>query len=67
MYVCVCRAVTDRQILQAARAGAKNLKDLRRELGVATECGQCASCARQCLREAHAEPSSNGLMPISFA
>ncbi|MBL8506670.1 (2Fe-2S)-binding protein [Methylobacillus glycogenes] len=67
MYVCVCRAVTDRQILQAARAGAKNLKDLRRELGVAAECGQCASCARQCLREAHAEPNANGLMPISFA
>ncbi|WP_334107762.1 (2Fe-2S)-binding protein [Methylobacillus sp.] len=65
MYVCVCRAVTDRQILQAARAGASSLKDLRRELGVGMECGQCASCARQCLREAHQE--NNGAMPISFA
>jgi bacterioferritin-associated ferredoxin len=53
MYVCVCRAVTERQIFQAARAGAKSLKDLRHQLGVASECGSCASCAKQCLRDAN--------------
>jgi bacterioferritin-associated ferredoxin len=53
MYVCVCAAVTDRQIHQAAREGAATLGDLRRDLGVAAECGRCASCARQCLREVH--------------
>ncbi|MCB5185054.1 (2Fe-2S)-binding protein [Methylobacillus gramineus] len=66
MYVCVCRAVTDRQIFQAARAGASSLKDLRRELGVASECGQCASCAKQCLREVH-QGDASAAMPISFA
>ena len=54
MYVCVCKAVTERQIHQAARDGAQTLKDLRRDLGVTTECGRCASCAKQCLREARA-------------
>ena len=53
MYVCVCRAVTERQIDNAVRAGARTLKDLRRELGVASECGQCAAAARLCLAEAH--------------
>lgn len=53
MYVCVCLAVTERQIHQAARDGAKTLKDLRRDLGVTAECGRCATCARQCLRDAH--------------
>ena len=53
MYVCVCLAVTERQIHQAARDGAKTLKDLRRDLGVTGECGRCATCARQCLRDAH--------------
>ncbi len=53
MYVCVCRAVTERQIIQAAHNGAKSLKDLRNNLGVTSECGRCAGCARQCLREAH--------------
>ena len=60
MYVCVCQAVTDRQIRQAAAGGARTLDDLRRELGVARECGQCASYARDCLREALAAPVKQG-------
>lgn len=57
MYVCVCMAVTERQINQAVNNGAKTLKDLKRELGVASQCGSCAGCAKQCLRKAH-QPSS---------
>lgn len=53
MYVCVCQAVTDRQIREAAQGGARTLKDLRRDLGVTRDCGRCASCARECLEEAH--------------
>jgi bacterioferritin-associated ferredoxin len=52
MYVCVCKSVTERQIHQAVRDGARTLKDLRCALGVSSECGQCATCARQCLKEA---------------
>jgi len=52
MYVCLCHAVTDRDIQKAAANGARNLKDLRRELGVTSECGRCACCARDCLKEA---------------
>lgn len=55
MYVCVCQAVTERQIHEAARDGARTLKDLRRDLGVASECGRCASCAHQCLKEARSQ------------
>ena len=50
MYVCVCRAVTDREIHQAAKNGAKSLRDLGRDLGVGVVCGRCASCARKCLK-----------------
>lgn len=52
MYVCVCSAVTERQVHEAVNAGAQTLGDLRRDLGVAVECGRCATCARQCLRDA---------------
>ncbi|MDO9046909.1 MAG: (2Fe-2S)-binding protein [Methylobacter sp.] len=52
MYVCVCQAVTDREIHQAARNGAKTLEDLRRDLRVSVECGRCTSCARKCLKSA---------------
>ena len=51
MYVCVCKAITDHQIREAARNGARTLDDLRRDLGVASECGNCATYARQYLEE----------------
>jgi bacterioferritin-associated ferredoxin len=51
MYVCICRAVTDRDVRECARQGVDSLRGLRRELGVASECGKCASCALQILRE----------------
>ena len=51
MYVCVCRAVTERQIETAVRDGAHTLGDLRRELDITRDCGRCATCARQCIKE----------------
>jgi bacterioferritin-associated ferredoxin len=50
MYVCVCNAVTEHHIAQAVEQGARRLRDLRASLGVAAECGRCASCAHSCLR-----------------
>ncbi|MBD3618703.1 MAG: bacterioferritin-associated ferredoxin [Chromatiales bacterium] len=52
MYVCVCNAVTDRQIRRAAARGATTVEDLSRELKVATCCGRCRDCARGVLEEA---------------
>ena len=49
MYVCVCRAVTERQIETAVRGGARHLRDLRSELGIIEDCGRCARCAKQCM------------------
>jgi bacterioferritin-associated ferredoxin len=45
MYVCVCNAITERQVRAAVDAGAATLDDLRFELGVATCCGCCADTA----------------------
>jgi bacterioferritin-associated ferredoxin len=52
MYVCICNGITERDIHAAAAEGATTLQDLSRELGIASSCGKCASCARECLREA---------------
>lgn len=52
MYVCVCRAVTERHIEQAVKNGARRMRDLREGLGVTEECGRCAVCAKQCLESA---------------
>lgn len=55
MYVCVCRAVTDRQIRQATQQGATRLRELRRELGVCGDCGKCGRHALDVLRESLVE------------
>jgi bacterioferritin-associated ferredoxin len=59
MYVCVCNAVTERHIAQAVEQGARRLRDLRDSLGVAAECGRCASCAHSCLRMTLGESSAH--------
>lgn len=58
MYVCICNAVTDREIRQAGRAGASRLADLRDRLGVAANCGRCASHASAILKESPDAPVS---------
>jgi bacterioferritin-associated ferredoxin len=52
MYVCVCQAVTDRQIIAAAERGTERLADLRKELGVPGDCGRCGCYAKALLRKA---------------
>lgn len=51
MYVCVCRAVTDGQIREAVQEGCCSMRELRNELGVATQCGRCATTARDVLND----------------
>ncbi|HEX4870090.1 MAG TPA: bacterioferritin-associated ferredoxin [Moraxellaceae bacterium] len=52
MYVCICKAVTDTQIRTAVDHGCCSMRDLRNELGVATQCGRCAVACREVLDEA---------------
>ncbi len=51
MYVCVCNAVTDREIRACADLGCRTVDDLRQHIGVASCCGRCAPAAEQVLRE----------------
>jgi bacterioferritin-associated ferredoxin len=49
MIVCVCKAVSDRQIRTAVKDGATSLRDLTRDLGVGTGCGKCLPEAKSAL------------------
>lgn len=71
MYVCVCNAVTERQIAEAVAEGAKSVKDLNRLLGVGSECGSCVRSARECISQSHqsmhaasVQPSQIGAIPL---
>jgi len=65
MYVCICHAVTDRAIREAAELGVSTLDDLTRHTGCAGSCGSCSSLAEEIL--AQALPSTSRPFALQFA
>jgi bacterioferritin-associated ferredoxin len=51
MYVCICNAITEKQVREAATEGATNLMSLQKELGVGAGCGSCKETASEILAE----------------
>lgn len=52
MYVCICEAVTDRDIRRAVLQGKANcLRSARRETGACGQCGKCAANVRAVITE----------------
>jgi bacterioferritin-associated ferredoxin len=51
MYVCVCSAVTDRDIHEAVDRGASCLSDVQCHLPVGACCGRCQDTARMVVDE----------------
>ncbi len=47
MYICICQAITDRQIESAVAAGIDSVDQLRDQLGVASCCGSCEPAAAE--------------------
>lgn len=52
MIVCVCKRISDREILRHVRAGM-GFDDIQFELGVATQCGKCEDCVRDVVAQCH--------------
>ena len=57
MYICVCHAISDRQIREVVDRGAESLCEVQAYLPVASCCGRCEDSARQVI-EAHVESST---------
>jgi bacterioferritin-associated ferredoxin len=51
VYICICNAITERQVRECARSGACSVDQLASELGVGSGCGRCLECATDLLRE----------------
>ena len=47
MYICLCKAVTDRDIRCAVEDGTTSMRGLRERLGCSGQCGKCARQVRQ--------------------
>jgi len=64
MYVCICNAVTEKMIRQAAADGVRSLGELTRRTGCSGECGSCADLAEEVLRDAHRRPRVQFNLPL---
>ncbi|SHH70974.1 (2Fe-2S)-binding protein [Pollutimonas bauzanensis] len=49
MFICICNAITERQVQSAVAEGAVTLSDLQGQLGVGTCCGCCSETAGEYL------------------
>ena len=56
MYICLCNAITERQIRACAESGARSLCELESCLGVGTNCGRCRPAASEILADHRPEP-----------
>ena len=65
MIVCVCNNISDREIRQAVDLGITTMDELRRDLGVATCCGQCASYAEDVLRTHLAQTAESAASAVA--
>ena len=47
MYLCICRAIRERDVDAAVRAGARKPSDVFRACGKSPQCGTCACDMRE--------------------
>ena len=58
MYICVCHAISERQIREVVDRGAESLNEVQAFLPVASCCGRCEDSAREVI-ESHVESAAS--------
>ncbi len=56
MYVCICNALTDKELSEVAHQGARTVDDAFRMLGTEVCCGQCRCMAEDVIESTTANP-----------
>jgi bacterioferritin-associated ferredoxin len=57
MYVCICKAITDKQ-LEEAQKKSSSLREICNNLGLGSECGACLQEAVQIIQKSKQSPKS---------
>jgi bacterioferritin-associated ferredoxin len=60
MYVCLCNAITDRDLRAHCEGEAASVAMVYRALGVMPQCGKCVPLVRQMLRRTAEPPPDAG-------
>jgi bacterioferritin-associated ferredoxin len=51
MYVCLCNAITDRDVRAQAQGECSTVSAIYRSLGTKPKCGKCVPLVRQLMRQ----------------
>ena len=55
MYVCICNALRDKELSEAARGGARSVADAFRRCGRRPQCGKCLPDVADIIEDARGE------------
>ena len=64
MYVCVCRAVTDKQVKAAIEAGARTVGDVTKACCAGDDCGSCHHVIEGMIEEAREADCAGRRLPL---
>ena len=67
MYVCLCKGITDSQIKDAVCGGASNLRQVRKQLGVMSQCGKCGILTKQIMEETMEQRNMDATESLFYA
>jgi bacterioferritin-associated ferredoxin len=59
MYICICNAVTERQVRECAARGCHSLDQLAFETGLGVGCGRCKEFACDLLEDLQREAKAS--------
>lgn len=67
MYICICNAVSERQVRECAQKGVGSVEELTGLLGVGAGCGRCLECAAGIIKEVRDRLTSEPPQSITAA
>ena len=67
MYVCLCKGISDQDIIDEMDQGARNLRDLSKRLGIGSQCGSCCQSAKEVIKDYKIAAKEMSLLAYSAA
>jgi bacterioferritin-associated ferredoxin len=58
MYICVCNALTDKQVESAITSGCRRPNDIYSQCGTKPQCGRCAERMLELLEAKDIQPAA---------
>ena len=58
MYVCICKAVSEKDLMETMKTCGRNLREVQKSCGAATNCGACLEKVEKYLCDVNLPPNT---------